>query len=300
VVEQCDRESHATVRAHHHATSTLKGNKKMKHLCLKMGAALCAMAIPIAQASVTYTFTDTSLTNFFGNPAGPTSGPGNFNATLTLRNALAAGTTTTIHGEYNGLALLAPDLVGVSGFDVTWDARGSNFNIGYPITSDPQRGDISYTGGIPAANSYTSFIRYSQVNGSITTDAAGNVADWNILFSVDQALGPNQIWLGPDPRPPGTADLMSASPGIGPDNVRFSSQLLNGAFSNSFTQGFSTQRGTGAWNAESTGRAVVTVSADPSNVPVPALPLLLGLGFAALTVARKRTIRNEPYTPLLA
>lgn len=144
--------------------------------------ALSLAAIP-AQADVIYNFTSEifNVQKEVNNPEGTIGATGNWfsrRASLTFSAPLAANTTT--HLDYKPLDFVDPALR--HGNLTGYHAQAGQV-VFTPITSD-----IS---AYITSESETDFYidHYSSVIGDITTDASGNISDWDLTFQLYKNAG---------------------------------------------------------------------------------------------------------------
>jgi hypothetical protein len=135
-----------------------------------------------AQSAVIYTFVGAPLIAQTSDVAfpevttyPPAAHPPPYAATLSFAAPLAFGAMTAINAEFGGFDLVGgASQGGVLAFSA--DADLAPFGA-LPIRSAPL--DI-YTASILGDELH--LFKYSTVEGSITTDAAGNISEWNLNF----------------------------------------------------------------------------------------------------------------------
>jgi hypothetical protein len=125
-----------------------------------------------------------------------------WSASLTFASALAPNSTFDLHSESGDFGLLGAAQGGVLHYS----------GIGLPLGIVD---DINAYALGPAVDGVLNINNYSALNGSVTTDAAGNISAWRLTYTLYDNLGENPgdpgfVWVGPGPKP---ADFPDASPG---------------------------------------------------------------------------------------
>ena len=146
-----------------------------------------------AQSAVIYTFVGAPLIAKTSNAVfpevttyPPTAQPAPYAASLSFAAPLAFGATTAINAEFGGFDLVGGASQGdVLAFSADADALGFG---ALPIRSAPL--DI-YTAA--TLGDEVHLFKYSTVEGSITTDAAGNISEWDLVFIRHSVQDDNAI-----------------------------------------------------------------------------------------------------------
>jgi hypothetical protein len=278
-------------------TPSSSANRFLRRCAQRVVGALAltvsALAVTAAQASVIYTFNPGPIVFGYDNQSsaaiGFTSDPPqstSASASFTLTNALATNATTTLVAELGGFDLLGgPNTGGVEAFSAGGFAfPGITSNAAsYTLRSD--------------ANSISVF-RYSTLDGTVTTDATGNIVDWNLRFTLFEVNGTGEIWIGPGAPPPGFPPLFTTSVDMGTflnSNPRLISQsvaVLDGVVGPATLNGTAYDEVFGDPGPVQLHRFTGVRgnwTSDAANpVPAPAAAWILALGVLALGGMRKR------------
>jgi hypothetical protein len=171
---------------------------------------------------VMHTFSAAPVTLGYDNRLGGNIGysssppqPVSLSATLELANALAANSATTVSAETGGFNFAGgADAGGVLGFSTGGFASPgmtSNLNA-YVVGSSPNTVRIN---------------RYATLDGTLTTDAIGNVSAWDLRYVLREISGGSgEIWTGPGPQPANFPTLSLSNTDMF-TNLSSASRLLN-------------------------------------------------------------------------
>jgi hypothetical protein len=262
-----------------------------------LAVGLMMVAMSHVEASVIYTFNAAPITLGYDSGGGGGTGvvgyrnttppfAGSANAQIEFANALAPNSTTVFRSELGGYDLLgAPNTGGVLSYS---SPSVASFGVSSDITP--------YLVGEDALT--VRVFRYSTLEGSLTTDALGNITAWDVQFLLYELSGGSAfLWKGPSP-PPSDFPALSISSldmatflnsastafniNVGVlDGVVGDTTLSATVFDRVFGDPgpvqltrFTTAAGT--WSSNAT-----------NNVPVPLSATLLLIGFAALCTRQR-------------
>jgi hypothetical protein len=220
----------------------------------------------------------------------PASAVSPYGASLSFASPLANSTTTAINAEYGGFDLVGgPSQGGVLGFSASADV----FGLG--IFSQISSALGSYADS--PVNGESRLLRYSTVQGSVTTDALGNISQWNLDFILSEVLNGSYYCTGtvagcvPSVTTTSQDLVLSITSGAAaPRNlpyVALNGVVGNGSLDINFVDTAFVDPGSTQTRSFSGARGAWTTTNTPGEVPEPGTLALLLMGTLGIFGARK-------------
>ena len=216
----------------------------------------------------------------------PAASIAGYGARLSFAAPLAASTTTTISAEIGGQDNIGtPSAGGVLDFSASADVFSAGIFTRI-LTSNPN--DYFTT----SLGDELHLFRYSEVGGTVTTDAAGNISDWNLSFILWESFA--VICTGPNCVPKvnlGSLDLALTITSGAAVPASFNYSELNGVPGNgthNFLAVDAAFADPGNRQVRSYSGAPGTWSVSGSSLPIPGTLTLILISALAMAGVRRR------------